>query len=295
MDLEQASAAGLDESGGASGEFSSGIDDQRTTPPGSPPLRNESQSARVPGEQAMSSGTLRVFIEGQLAGEWERGDGAVSRTSPMDNHQTVHQEAKPRRPERRNVTTAPTDLEPDNWDYSTSLVVWTFELPRSPGESSQALLRRQSIAALVAIAPFANINRIEWITASSGDDAAELRPDGAVDVTATAAIFDGLPDVVELSSLLDLRCIPVKGSSSRFLRAASCVSCSSTLTAGKRSWCSSSEYMPISIRPSLMVRSVRTLGLRGSTHQGSQNSCARFAKAWEGRAAASTLRPTAGS
>jgi hypothetical protein len=144
----------------------------------------------------------------------------------------------------------PTDLEREHWDFSTSLVVWMFELPHSPGESSQALLRRQSLAALVAVAPFANLNRIEWVTASSGDDAAELRPDGAVDVAATTAIFDGLPDVVELFALLDLRCISSEGSSSRFLKEASCVSSSSTLTVVNRSgWCSSSQFMPISTPP----------------------------------------------
>lgn len=67
------------------------------------------------------------------------------------------------------------------------------------------------MSVIALLKPFARIERIEWITESSGDDAAQLRPEREVDGASVEAIFDALPDVVEVTMWLDLRCVSSTG------------------------------------------------------------------------------------
>lgn len=109
------------------------------------------------------------------------------------------------------MTAEPQNLEREHWSLASALAVWAFVLPHSDEESLQAALARHTVMALSALRPFASVERIEWVTASHGDDAAELRPEGEIDMRAVDATFAQLQDVSEVSAWLDLRCVSSRG------------------------------------------------------------------------------------
>lgn len=105
----------------------------------------------------------------------------------------------------------PQDLEREHWDLGSAIAVWAFVLPRSESENLQAALRRHTLSVLALLRPFARVERIEWITESTGDDAAELRPDGDADAEPVEAIFGTLSDVIQVTMSLDLKCVSSSG------------------------------------------------------------------------------------
>jgi hypothetical protein len=109
------------------------------------------------------------------------------------------------------MTVEPQNLEREHWSLANALAVWAFVLPRNDGEFLQAALRRHTVTALPALRSFASVERIEWVTASHGDDAAEIRPEGELDMRAVDSAFSQLPDVIEVSAWLDLRCVSSRG------------------------------------------------------------------------------------
>jgi hypothetical protein len=105
----------------------------------------------------------------------------------------------------------PENLEREHWNLASSLAVWAFVLPRADGESFQSALKRHTATALAALRPFARVERVEWVTASHGEDAAVLCPQGELDMREVDSVFERLTDVIEVSAWLDLRCVSSRG------------------------------------------------------------------------------------
>jgi hypothetical protein len=103
------------------------------------------------------------------------------------------------------------DLEHDHWDLGSAIAVWTFVVSRAESENLQVALKRHTTTVLALLKPFARIERIEWITDSAGDDAAEVRTDGEVEVERVEATFETLIDVIEVTMWLDLTCVSSTG------------------------------------------------------------------------------------
>jgi len=109
------------------------------------------------------------------------------------------------------MSARPHDLEHEHWRLRQSLAVWQFRLARSATETSQAAVERYLVSAVAGLPGFAEVESVEWVTYSAGDDAAVVRPEGSVDVTQLREPFRILDDVIEVSALLTPVCVSTDG------------------------------------------------------------------------------------
>jgi len=72
-------------------------------------------------------------------------------------------------------------------------------------------MERYLVRAIAALSGFAEVEEIEWVTYSAGDDAAVLRPEHSVDVMQLREPFRTLDDVIEVSVLLWPVCVSTDG------------------------------------------------------------------------------------